>query len=167
MSDRSLRLLFALLLAAGALFVFVTAGALSERVATNFGPAGYANASMTRAGYRVYMLLMSVGFPVLLVGAIGWLPRLFPRHTNIPHREYWMAPVRQPQAFAILERHALWLGCAVVVFACAMHWLLLDANARTPPRLPLLPFLATLALFLGCVTAWGIALHRAFRRPDA
>jgi hypothetical protein len=166
-SNHSLRLLFALLLAAGALFVFVTAGALPERVATNFGPGGYADASMTRAGYRVYMLLMSAGFPVLLVGAIGWLPRLFPRHTNVPHRDYWMAPARQQQAFAILERHALWLGCAVVVFACAMHWLLLDANARTPPRLPLLPFLAALALILGCVAAWGFALHRALRRPDA
>jgi hypothetical protein len=166
-SNRSLHLLFLLLLATGAAFVLATSGALPASIATHFGAAGRPDAYMTRAGYQLYMLLMSVGFPVLLVGAIGWLPRRFPRRVNLPHRDYWMAPERREQTLALLARRALWLGCAVVVFVCAMHWLLLRANQSTPPQLPVAPFLVLLAGFLGFIAIWGIALHRAFRKDTA
>lgn len=164
MSDRSLRVLFLLLLGAGAGFVLATSAELPESVATHFGTAGRPDAHMTRDGYRLYMLLMAVGFPLLLVGAIGWLPRRFPRYTNLPRRDYWMAPERREQALALLARHALWLGCAVVVFVSAMHWLLLRANENTPPQLPVGPFLLLLAGFLGVAALWGIALYRAFQK---
>jgi hypothetical protein len=161
--DRLPQVLFVSLLGGAAAFVLATSGALPERVATHFGAAGQPNAYMTQAGYRLYMLVMTLGFPALMVVAISWLPRRFPHLTNIPRRDYWMAPERREQALALLARRALWLGCALVLFACAVHWLLLRAHAATPPRLPTVPFLVLLAVFLAFVGAWALALYRAFK----
>jgi hypothetical protein len=164
LEDRLPRVLFLSLLAGAAAFVLATSGALPERVASHFGAAGQPNAYMTQAGYRLYMLVMTVGFPALMVVAIAWLPRRFPHLTNIPRRDYWMAPERRELALALLARRALWLGCALVLFACAIHWLLLRAHEVTPPRLPTVPFLLLLAAFLAFICAWALALYRAFHR---
>ena len=164
MEDRLPRVLFLALLAGAAVFILATSDALPEQVATHFGATGRPNATMTQSGYRLYMLLMTVGFPVLMVAAMSWLPRRFPNLTNIPRRDYWMAPERRERALALLARRALWLGCGLVLFACTIHWLLMRAHQVTPPRLPTAPFLAVLAVFLAFIGIWALTLYRTFQR---
>jgi hypothetical protein len=46
-----------------------------------------------------------------------------------------------------------------------VHWLVLEANGASPPRLATAPFAALLVAFLALVVVWIVALFRRFRRP--
>ena len=165
MPRTSLTLIFVALLFAGAAFVVSTTAALPERVASHFGTGGHADGYMTRDGYRWFMLFFTAGFPPLIVLAIAGLPRLIPQYTNIPNREYWLAPERRAQAFDFLTTHALWFGILLVLFMCAVHWLVVQANAQHPPRLANGPFLMSLGLFLAALAVWIVTLTRQFCTP--
>src|SRR5262249_10675117 len=120
---------------------------------------------MTRDGYRWFMLFFTVGLPLLIVLAIAGLPRLMPQYTNLPNREYWLAPERRAQAFDVLTTSALWFGCLIEVFLCSVHWHVVQANAHHPPQLANGPFLTSLGLFLAALVVWIIMLIRQFRIP--
>jgi uncharacterized membrane protein len=165
MHRKLLTLVFVVFLLVGAGFVMSTTALLPERVASHFGAGGQANGYMTRDGYRWFMFFFTVGFPLLLVLAIAGLPRLIPQYTNIPHREYWLAPERRAQAFDFLTTHALWFGILLVLFMCAVHWLVVQANTQRPPQLANGPFLLSLGLFLAALVVWIITLTRQFRIP--
>src|SRR5262245_3767721 len=122
---------------------------------------------MTRAGYVRFMLVFVVVLPSLLVAAIGLLPRLLPQWVNIPNRAYWLAPERRDDSLAFLLAHACWFGVLMVLFLAAIHYLLLQANAASPPRLPTAPFVALLAGFVAGLAVWMVMLYRRFRSYPA
>lgn len=161
----ALRLIFAVLLAGGAGFVLTTSASLPAQVASHFDGNGYANGWMTREGYRWFMLLFVCGLPLLIVWVIGALPRRFPHLTNLPHRAHWLAHGERERTLAYLSRHALVLGCILVVFGLSIHWLVVMANRQVPPRLEHAPFFAMLAAFLIALAIWGVMLYLRFRRP--
>lgn len=165
MNQKFLTILFIALLFLGAAFVLSTTTALPDRVASHFGAAGLANGYMTRAGYRWFMLFFMLGFPAFVTLAIGWLPRLIPQYTNIPNRDYWLAPERRAQVFDFLTIHALWFGCLLLLFLCSVHWLVIQANARQPPQLANGSFVLALGAFLLGMATWAIMLMRRFRIP--
>jgi hypothetical protein len=166
MSHRALPFVtFGLVLAGVAVYVLATAAELPPQVATHFGRGGAPDGWMTRHGYVVYMLAFAVGFPVLVTGAIALAPRLAPRWTSLPNRDYWLAPARRSELLEFLAGHACWLGCAMSLTAGAVHGLLLRAARLDPPRLETGLFLATLGLSLAACAWWGIALYRRLRIP--
>jgi len=167
MDRKLLTLVFIALLFTGAGFVLSTTASLPDRVASHFGAEGLANGYMTRKGYRWFMLFFTVGFPLLIVLAIAGLPRLIPQYTNIPNRDYWLAPERRAQAFDFLTTHALWFGCLLVLFICSVHWRVVQANDQQPPQLANGPFLMSLGLFLAALVVWIIMLTRQFRVPSS
>ena len=144
-------------------YVVATAPGLPERVATHFGGSGAADGWMTRAGYVRFILLFVVVLPSLLVAAIGLLPRLFPQWVNLPNRAYWLAPERREDSLDFLLAHACWFGVLIVLFMAAIHYLLLQANAASPPRLPTVPFVALLGAFVAGLAVWMVMLYRRFR----
>ena len=148
-------------------YVVATAPGLPERVATHFGGSGAADGWMTRAGYVRFILLFVVVLPSLLVAAIGLLPRLLPQWVNLPNRAYWLAPERGDDSIDFLLAHACWFGVLMVLFIAAIHCLLLQANAASPPRLPTAPFVALLAGFVAGLGVWMVMLYRRFRSSPA
>ncbi len=150
------------LLVAAVGYIVATTGSLPATVATHFDGNGRPNGWMTRDGYRVFMLAFTVGLPLFVAAAVGWLPRRFPRAVNIPSREHWFAPERRDAALAYLARHGCLLGCLMVLFSVAIHALILDAHAASPPRLASDRLLWMLAAFLIGITAWAFALFRRF-----
>ena len=165
MDRKLLTLVFIALLFTGAGFVLSTTTSLPDRVTSHFGAEGHANGYMTREGYRWFMLFFTVGFPLLIVLAIVGLPRLMPQYTNIPNREYWLAPERRAQAFDFLTTHALWFGCLIEIFICSIHWHVIQANMQHPPQLANGPFFLALGAFLLAITGWTLILMRQFRLP--
>ncbi len=160
----ALRFMFGVLLVGGAGFVLATSGALPEHVASHFDGRGQPNGWMTREGYRLFMLFFACGLPLVVVGVVSWLPRRYPRLTHVPHREFWLSQGEREHTFAYLSRHALVLGCVLVVFASAVHWLVVMANRLTPPRLDNAPLFAMLAAFVFALTIWAGMLYWRFRR---
>jgi serine/threonine-protein kinase len=163
---RGLISLFAGLLIAATWFVLNTTAELPAYVASHFRGDGLADGFMRRDAYRWFILVFAVGLPLLLVVLITYLPRRFPQATNIPNRDFWFAPERREQTLASLGQWALQLGCLFTLFACGVHWLVIQANARQPPRLANGPFLTMLVVFLVILGGWVVALLRRFRKPS-
>lgn len=166
MHPRIPRLFFGSLLILAATFVAVTSAWLPDSVASHFGAEGNANGYMTREGYRLFMLAFTIIFPLFVTGVVALGTRLVPtRYVNIPNRDYWLAPERREQTLAYLTTHALRLGCVMVLFSAGIHWLVMRANASTPPRLENGLFLAVLGAFVVAIVAWIGALMWRFRKP--
>jgi uncharacterized membrane protein len=159
-------ILFVMLLAAAAVLIFNLAEQLPDLVAVHFDGAGRANGFMTRAGCRDFMLLSTLGVPLLLTIGTGLLPRLLPASLiNIPHRDYWLAPERARDSLVFLSEQGLWFGCILVVFLTAVDEMLVKANAISPPEFPSRLFVAMLILFFCAVGAWFVRMLRRFRAP--
>jgi uncharacterized membrane protein len=159
-------LLFVILLIAAAVLILQLAGRLPDWVAVHFDAAGRANGFMTRAGCRDFMLLSTLGAPLLITIATALLPRLVPASLiNIPHRDYWLAPERASASLLFLSEQGLWFGCIFVVFLAAVDGLLVKANSVSPPEFPNRLFVVTLILFFCVVGAWFVRMLRRFRAP--
>jgi uncharacterized membrane protein len=158
--------LFVMLLAAAAALIFNLAGQLPDLVAVHFDAAGRANGFMTRAGCRDFMLLSTLGVPLLITIATALLPRLIPASLiNIPNRDYWLAPERARDSLAFLSEQGLWFGCIFVVFLACVDAMLVKANAASPPAFPTTLFVAMLIFFFCAVGAWFVRMLRRFRAP--
>jgi hypothetical protein len=157
---------FAAALGGAATFVLLTVPAMPELVASQFDLHGSARAWMRRGGYRLFMLLLATGLPLAVVALVAVLPRIAPpRWINLPHRDHWLAPARRDAALDWLAGHALLLGTLLSLLACAMHALLLAANAQSPARLASGPFLAAIGAFIAAFAAWIAAVKRRFHEP--
>jgi uncharacterized membrane protein len=150
------------LLVAAVGYILATTGSLPATVATHFDGNGRPNGWMTREGYRAFLLAFTIGLPLFVAAAIGWLPSRFPRAINLPNREHWFAAEHRDAALAYLARHGCLLGCVMVLFSAAIHALILDAHAHSPPLLASEGLLWVLVVFVIAITAWAFSLFRRF-----
>ena len=165
MNTTALRLAFASIVIASALFVFITSAQLPDPVASQFGSGGKVTNHMPRDAYQAFMTGMTFLIPLVLVVFQVWLPRIVTRFVSIPRRDYWLAtPERRAQMLDYLERHALISGLAPPLFFAGIHWLVADANSRVPPLLNNTLFLAIAGLFVVWVIAAAVTLSLRFRR---
>lgn len=148
----------------GVVFIVATAGSLPATVATHFGGGGRANGWMTRSGYTIFSLLLTVLLPLVLYGGLGWLPSRVERFVNLPHRDYWLAAPRREETLRWLQGAGAVLGILTALLTIGVHAMILDANAKSPPRLDEPTFLLGLGVFVAGVIACTIAIHRKFRR---
>jgi uncharacterized membrane protein len=163
--DRLAWLCFAACLAVAGSFIAATTGQLPAQVASHFGAGHAPNGWMSRDGYLAFMLVFALGLPLVVAGSIGLLPRLRPNSINIPQRDYWLDPARRAETIRALAAQGAWLGCLVTLFFAAIHYVVLEANRASPPRLPADLFIMLLATFVGAIALWVGALWLRFRRP--
>jgi hypothetical protein len=164
-SPNRLKILFLVLLMGAAASIELSTGALPERVATHFGGDGLANGFLSREFYRNFLLGFALGVPLFVVAMLSWFPRFFPRWTNLPNRDYWLAPERREASLRFLSQHALRLGCMLVALLWGVSWLVVRANRFSPPRLENTSFLLLLAAFLLGTVGWIVLLYRRFGKP--
>jgi hypothetical protein len=163
---RTCSLLFAGVLIVVGWFVATTTSSLPGSVATHFGTGLLANGWMARDDYLVFSLAFSTLLPVFVAGVVGWLPRLFPKLVNVPNRDYWLAPERSAATLERLAVSGVSLGALLSIFMGGVHWVILQANAVVPPRLPAGAFWTVVISFLVLLTAWIGTLWTRFRNID-
>lgn len=156
--------IFVLCLAVAATYIVATTGALPETVASHFGSGNAANGYMTRDGYRLFMLVFALVLPAFLAAMIGLLPRMRPKSINLPNRDYWLDPERREATLNALSAQGAWLGSMVALFVAAVHYVLLVANASSPPKLPADLFGMLVVGFLMLMALWLGALYLRFRK---
>jgi len=159
-----LLLLVALLIAAAAI-LFATADSLPLRVASSFNFAGGVGGFMPRSAYVVFMAAVTFGAPGIILLACAVLPRLAPGLVNIPSRDYWLAPERRGETYAVLAASGALLACLVTGFLIALHLLVLEANTRAPPRLDSGILWTLIAVLVVSVLAGQFFYWRRFRHP--
>lgn len=151
---------------AAAIFVVTTGHALPIVVASHFGPGGTANGFMPHKTYVRFTLAFVVLMPLLLNLVAAAVARLPEKLVNIPNRQYWLAPERRAQAVDMLRGRMQVFAAMLVAFLCYVHWLVVRANAQSPPMLDNKRFVTGLAVFLLALILWIVALRRKFRHPE-
>ena len=157
--------LLALLMIASATFIAATAGQLPREVASHFGPAAV-NGWLPRPDYLLWMLVLALAVPAAVVALIAILPRIAPGLLNLPHRDYWLSDAHRDSTLASLFAFACGQGCLLTLFAAGVHWVVLDANVASPPRLSGSLSIALVVLFLAAMLGWTAALYGRFRTMD-
>jgi serine/threonine-protein kinase len=157
---------FVALLVAALVFVYYTSGSMPKIVASHFSSSGDATGFLPRTLYVQLTLAVVLLPPVFLV----YLPRRTLRRPkariNLPNRDYWLAPERRAHTIEVLARQCTRFGEMLLVFLCYAHYLVVRANAQTPPRLATGWFLAGLVVFLGFTVLWAARLIARFRIDD-
>ena len=146
-------------------FIIYTTRYLPDPVATHFGGDNRANGWMSRDGYHLFMLAFLIGISTLVSFAVGTLPRKFPQWTNVPNRDYWLAPARLDDSLRYLSTHGKRLGCLIIMMMLGMHYVILKANHMQPPMLPVPTFSAVLFGFALALIWWIVRLYRRFPKP--
>lgn len=161
-SQRTVPAATLLLIACAAVFIALSSRSLPPLVAAHFDAAGRANGYLPRGPYVAILLLITVVVPLLVVV----IPHRAFSHPdariNLPNREYWLAPERRPETVRFLARQMSVYAWLVVIFLCFAQWLVVRANALTPPALDSRAFFTGLALFLACTLLWIVNLVRRF-----
>ena len=147
-------------------FMIYTTRYLPDSVATHFGADNQANGWMSRDGYLLFMLAFLIGISAFVSFVVGTLPRKFPQWTNVPNRDYWLAPVRREESLRYLSAHGKRLGCLIVMMMLGMHYVILKANAVRPPTLPVPAFSAVLFGFALALIWWIVRLFRRFPKKN-
>lgn len=151
------------LIACAAVFIFVSSRQLPALVASHFDAAGRVNGHMTRGLYLAVMLLVSIVVPLLLVVIPSRALARPGARINLPNRDYWLAPERREETIRFLARQMAFFACLVLIFLCYVQWLVVRANALTPPMLDSRALFAGLAAFLVCTLSWIARLIGRFR----
>ena len=157
------RLLFVLAVVIAPIVVYATSAVLPAKVASHFGLGGLANGWMPRDVYVAVMVALTLLLPLLVTLTTGFIPSLAFSKLKAPAREYWNAPQRRPETLAWLKAHSCWLGILLALFLCGVHLLLVQANARTPPRLDEPQFFVLMAIFVVLLVVWLVRLTLRFR----
>jgi serine/threonine-protein kinase len=166
MKPRSLLWPFALLAGAWlafAIYVWLSAGQLPERVATHFGANGMPNGWQTHTGYLEFTLLFGAGVPAFILGTFVLIRRMNGWGLNIPHKDYWLAPERRQETFDFVQRQGVWLALQLIALFTAMHYSIVAANAHAPARLPM-EFAVFTGAFLIATIVWGTKFIAHFSR---
>lgn len=141
-----------------------TAPHLPARVASHFNAAGATDGWMSRRAYLWTIGGTAVGMTALLLG-IFFSMRYIPKSViNLPHRDYWLAPERRADTFAIIECFGLWMAVLQTLLVLGVHLLVVEANELQPPMLsPAAWWL--MGGFLAATLGLVVALLRRFGRP--
>ena len=161
-----MRKAFFLVLAATVVFVWWSAGAMPEIVASHFVVGGVANGFMPRRQYVGFMVFVVVLVPSLLFFVGRLASRLPVQFINLPNKQYWLAPERRAATLTSLGNFGVWAAYATLGLLCLVHWFVVRANLQQPPRLEQAPLVGAMSLFfVALFVGMMILLRRFFRAP--
>ncbi len=140
---------------------------MPDNVAQHFGGSGVPDSIVSKTTYLIFMIVFCVGVPAFMYFAIGVLPRKFPKLTNIPNRDYWLAEDRIDTTLETMKRQGITLIVFTQLFMLGVHLCLIEANSRNPVRLNENLFWILMAVFIVGILFWSIRLMVTFRKPAA
>lgn len=152
------------------LLILCTVGAIAssadlpEIVAVHFDAKHHADAWIARDEYRILMVLVLIGLPLILVGIFAWLPRITGGKGQIPDHEYWFAENRRHETEAFLLQHSCWLGSLTVAVVYGLQLFIERANTATPPTLSADQLAVTLLIYLFGLGWWLTRFLAHFRK---
>jgi hypothetical protein len=152
----------ALLLACAVAFIWISSGTLPDTVASHFAASGIATGFLPRSLYLRLTLILVVLLPLGMNVLASLSLRNANARINLPNRHYWLTPDRRPESVEFVRQHVARLGVMLIVFFCYVHWLVVRANALTPPVLSS-PWFIGLAALLASAGIWVTIFLRRFR----
>lgn len=166
MNHRLVDSLLWLLLVSPLLLLWGTAQSLPDPLASNFNAAGQVDGHASR-GEFLWVMTMVLALPVLVGTALPALIQRLPTSLiDLPHKDHWLSPEREPATRAFLGTWFKLFALALAAFLSSIYALTLQAQALQPPALNATEMRIALLGF-GVVTAglmvW-LLLHFGRRR---
>lgn len=149
-----------------AAYVLTSSKSLPPRVATHFNAAGRPDGWMSRSQHVTWALAGGAVVPLIVVATMFAARFASDDAWNLPRKAYWLAADRRGETMDYLLRHAVWLGCWLVLFFAGLQYLLVEANARRPAAMGERVWWLV-GVFVAGVAAWIIVLARHFARAGA
>lgn len=141
--------------------------ALPSPLAVQFNSAG----DVTRWGSPHEFVILNLMIVAALIGVTLFLPALLGKRPRmrwrLPNRDYWLAPERIAGTIDYIRRQLLWYGIMTLLLLMAAFQLVVDANAKLPPRLDSLRLVILIGLFVTSMLLWAWAFWRKFARIPA
>ena len=154
------------LLAIDGIILSATQHQFPPTIATHFDLQGNANGWLETKTHALVFVMLSFGLPLLMVGIFSLAQYLPNSLINLPNRDYWLAPERRTETFAVLRWQSLWLACLALLFVMGLYLLTLEANFHNPARLFTAATWVWLVAFLLAVAKWVTLLYRHFRKTE-
>jgi hypothetical protein len=143
-------------------YAAATYGELPEKIASHFDLHGNPNGWMNRADCVGVMIAAAIVVPALVIGSMAGAGHIPVSFINLPHREYWLAPMRRHSALAALLRYSIWFAALNVLFLTGLHWLTVEANLHGGSHLNGTNLAILLAFYLAATIGWTLLLLRHF-----
>jgi len=159
------RCLFLLLATGLVAVVLTTLSRLPPVLASHFDARGVPNGWSTRPVYALFLIVIGVLLPLGIIWLITVLTRNGVTSLNIPARDYWTRPDRTQEAVRRIRGYIWWLACVMAITALLVHWSVLVANAKQPPRLQSSSFFAVLGAIVLALGIWTAGWYRLLRPP--
>jgi len=132
----------------GLAFVGMTATQLPPIVATHFGAGGVADGWMSRDGYTIFAMLLTVLLPLVVFASVGWLPYRCERFVNLPHRDVWLAPPHRAATLAWLRGFGVGLALLMALLAGGSMFVLLASQSLGALLIPVGLYALTISAML-------------------
>jgi preprotein translocase subunit SecY len=127
--------LLVLLLVSPLLLLWATAQSLPEPLASHFNAAGQVEGHASRAEF-VWVMSLVLTLPLLLGTALPALVQRLPTSLiDLPNKEHWLSPEREPATRAFLCSWFKLFALALAAFQASVYALTLQAQALHPPAL--------------------------------
>jgi len=140
---------------------------IPEVLGAHFARGGFVNGWQTNTAFFSAELAMIVLATVVSFGIPRIISAVPVLQTNLPHKEYWLAPERRENTLAYIQVWSAWFGCGLLVFLLFVMELVFRANLRTPAQLDNAAFIPALLAFVAFDTMLVLRLILHFSRtPD-
>ena len=126
---------------------------LPETIASHFDASGQANGFMTKNSFFAFETILLVFLTAMFSLIAKWLPKMPDSSVNLPNKDYWLAPERRAQTFAVFDNFFAWLNVAVAAMFVGINQIVLTANLTRKDPNPM-----TLWIVLGAFFALIIIL---------
>lgn len=162
MDSRLPRFLFVLLGVFAAIYFGSNYARLPDVVASHFNASGVANGWQSKTMFFAFF----VGAIALASMVAFGVPRIISKMPvdliNLPNKGYWLAPERQAETLAFLDRSFAWFGCAALLLVTAAVDYAIGRNLH--PRAELDPpvFFYVFGGFVLFTVLWSIRLLTHF-----
>lgn len=139
---------------------------LPDRVAMQFDAVGRPISWGSATALHWTLIGVYLGLAALFL-ALPYLMRITPgRWTNLPHREYWLAPERKQATVNRMGGYLYVMGVMLNGFLMGLHGLIVKAQHSEPVRLPGREFALLMVVFFVLVGAWTAYWLWRFRLPE-
>jgi uncharacterized membrane protein len=135
---------------------------LPAKVASHFGSSGAPDGWMPKGPLIWTNISAVVMLALLLLGTASSMSQYPDSRIKLPHKDYWLAPQRREETFAVITDHFLWFGTATFLLLLDVFHQVFRFNLGQAPILE--HPVQSLAAYVAFAIGWLISFWMRFAR---
>ena len=137
---------------------------LPNIIPSQYGIDGQANQYMSKQAFITIYAIAFYLVAAIFYFLVKFIDKMPVPMTNMPKKEYWLAPERRDATYAMLRVYLLWMGNSTLMFLILVMHTVITGSIRGSASLGKLFFLA-LTGFMLFTLGWSFMLYRQLSNP--